>query len=243
MAQPGGEEERSMSAQPDLVFLFDVDNTLLDNDAVYADIDRHLKQVFGAEAAKAYWGIYEDLRAELGYADYLGAVQKFRLVCGDEPRAQQLAAFLLDYNFAQRLFAGALDAIRHLSRFGPCVVLSDGDVVLQPRKISVSGIADAVEGRVLIYVHKERMLEDVSRRHPARHYVMVEDKLRVLDAMKRRWCDRLTTVFVRQGHYANDPAARKEYPAAQIELAGIAELRTLQAEAFLSPMPSATATE
>jgi len=232
-----------VNAPAAIVFLFDVDNTLLDNDAVYADIDRHLTQVFDADAARIYWTIYEDLRRELGYADYLGAVQKFRLVCGDEPRAQQIAAFLLDYNFAGQLYPGALDAIRHLSQFGTCVVLSDGDVVLQPRKIDVSGIADAVEGRVLIYVHKERMLDDVARRHPAGHYVMVEDKLRVLDAMKRRWGDRLTTVFVRQGHYANDPDARREYPAAQIELAGIGELRTLDAGAFLSPTPSATATE
>ena len=232
-----------MNPPVSIVFLFDVDNTLLDNDSVYADIDRYLTQVFGADAARTYWTIYEDLRRELGYADYLGAVQKFRLVCGDEPRAQQVAAFLLDYNFAERLYPGALEAIRHLSQFGTCVVLSDGDVVLQPRKIDVSGLADAVEGRVLIYVHKERMLDDVARRHPADHYVMVEDKLRVLDAMKRRWGDRLTTVFVRQGHYANDPDARREYPAAQIELAGIGELRTLDADAFLSPTPSATATE
>lgn len=232
-----------MNESTAIVFLFDVDNTLLDNDAVRADIDRHLTQVFGAAAAKDYWAIYEDLRGELGYADYLGAVQKFRLVCGDELRAQQVAAFLLDYNFAERLYPGALETIRHLSQFGPCVVLSDGDVVLQPRKINVSGIADAVEGRVLIYVHKERMLDDVSRRFPAARYVMVEDKLRVLDAMKRQWRDRLTTVFVRQGHYAGDPATRRQYPAAQIELAGIGDLRTLQAEAFLSPMPSATITE
>jgi FMN phosphatase YigB (HAD superfamily) len=232
-----------MSQPASMVFLFDVDNTLLDNDAVYGDIDRHLTQVFGTDAARTYWTIYEDLRHELGYADYLGAVQKFRLVCGDELRAQQVAAFLLDYNFAERLYPGALEAIRHLSRFGTCVVLSDGDVVLQPRKIDVSGIAGAVEGRVLIYVHKERMLEDVARRHPADHYVMVEDKLRVLDAMKRRWGDRLTTVFVRQGHYAADPVARREYPAAQIELAGIGELRNLAADAFRSPTPPATATE
>ncbi|MGH8191234.1 MAG: HAD family hydrolase [Rhodanobacteraceae bacterium] len=232
-----------MNQPVSLVFLFDVDNTLLDNDGVHADIDRHLKQVFGLEATKTYWSIYEDLRAELGYADYLGAIQKFRLVCDDEVRAQELAEVLLDYDFAARLYPGALEAIEHLSGFGTCVVLSDGDVVLQPRKIDVSGIDDAVGGRVLIYVHKERMLDDVARRYPAGRYVMVEDKLRVLDGMKRRWRDRLTTVFVRQGHYAEDPAARREYPAAQIELAGVGELRTLDAEAFLSPQPSATATE
>lgn len=232
-----------MTEPASIVFLFDVDNTLLDNDRVHDDLDRHIAEVFGANAAKAYWAIYEDLRDELGYADYLGAIQKFRLECDDELHAQQLAAFLLDYNFAERLYPGALEAVGHLSQFGPCVALSDGDVVLQPRKINVSGIADAVAGKVLIYVHKDRMLDDVARRYPARHYVMVEDKLRVLDDMKRRWHDCLTTVFVRQGHYANDPAEREQHPPAQIELAGIGELRTLQAEAFQTPMQSATATE
>lgn len=236
-----------MNPPRDLVFLFDVDNTLLDNDRVQKDLDKHITGVFGAAAAKKYWEIYEDLREKLGYADYLGAIQKFRLDCDDELRAQDLAAYLLDYDFAARLYPGALDAIAHLAQFGPCVVLSDGDVVLQPRKINVSGIADAVQGRVLIYVHKERMLNDVAERFPARHYVMVEDKLRVLDGMKREWRERLTTVFVRQGHYADDPAARKEYPPAQIELNGIGELCGMQASAFPSsdhpPSEPAAATE
>ncbi|WHZ18395.1 MAG: hypothetical protein OJF55_000544 [Rhodanobacteraceae bacterium] len=232
-----------MSGAPSIVFLLDVDNTLLDNDRVHDDIDRHLAEGFGEAGAKRYWAIYEELRDKLGYADYLGAVQRFRLECGDEVRAQQIAAFLLDYPFVERLYPGALEAIAHLSQSGPCVVLSDGDVVLQPRKISASGIADAVAGRVLIYVHKERMLEDVARRYPAQHYVMFEDKLRVLDGMKRQWRERLTTVFVRQGHYANDPAARKEYPPAQIELGGIGDVRGMRVDAFLSPPEPATATE
>lgn len=232
-----------MNDPSSIVFLFDVDNTLLDNDRVHADLDRHVARLFGADAAKTYWEIYEELRGKLGYADYLGAIQRFRLECDDEVRAQDLAAFLLDYPFAERLYPGALEAIAHLSRFGECVVLSDGDVVLQPRKIEASGIGSAVAGRVLIYVHKERMLDDVARRFPAAHYVMVEDKLRVLDGMKRQWRERLTTVFVRQGHYANDPAARKEYPPAQIELGGVGELRGLSADTFLSPSQPATATE
>ncbi len=201
-----------------VVFLFDVDNTLLDNDRIQGDLDRHIAQLFGAAAAQTYWSLYESLRRKLGYADYLGAIQQFRLQCADELRAQDLAAFLLEYPFADRLYPRALEAITHLSQFGPGVVLSDGDVVLQPRKISAAGIAAAVAGRVLIYVHKERMLQDVLRRHPARHYVMIDDKLRVLDGMKRQWRERLTTVFVRQGHYANDPAVRRQYPPAQIEL-------------------------
>ena len=225
------------------VFLFDVDNTLLDNDRVRDDFDRFVTSEFGADGARQYWAIYEGLREKLGYADYLGAIEQFRLECDDEVRAQNLAAFLLDYPFAERLYPGALGAIAHLSRYGQCVVLSDGDVVLQPRKIQASGIAAAVAGRVLIYVHKERMLDDVARRYPAQHYVMIEDKLRVLDGMQRRWHERLTTVFVRQGHYANDPAARKEYPPAQIELGGVGELCKLDADAFLSASKPATATE
>jgi FMN phosphatase YigB (HAD superfamily) len=228
---------------PSVVFLLDVDNTLLDNDRIHDDLDRHVTEVFGAEATKTYWRIYEALRDKLGYADYLGAIQQFRLECNDEVLAQDLAAYLLNYPFAERLYPGALDAIAHLSTFGECVVLSDGDVVLQPRKIDASGIADAVQGSVLIYVHKERMLDDVARRFPARHYVMVEDKLRVLDGMKRKWHDMLTTVFVRQGHYADDPATRKEYPPAQIELGGIRELCNLDVDAFVSPSEPATATE
>jgi FMN phosphatase YigB (HAD superfamily) len=209
---------------------------LLDNDAVHDDIDRHLQQAFGADAAQRYWQIYEELRARLGYADYLGAVQRFRLGCDDELRVQRLAAFMLDYPFAERLYPGALDAIAHLSRFGPCAVLSDGDVVLQPRKIRASGIEAAVDGRVLIYIHKERMLDDVEGHYPARHYVMVEDKLRVLDGMQRQWRGRLTTVFVRQGHYAADPLATQEYPPARISLQGIGELCGMPVEAFLSPV-------
>lgn len=232
-----------MSTAASVVFLLDVDNTLLDNDQVQTDLDAHIAKLFGADAAKTYWNLYETLRDKLGYADYLGAIQQFRLECDDEVRAQDLAAYLLNYPFAERLYSGAFDAIAHLSQFGECVVLSDGDVVLQPRKIETSGIARAVQDRVLIYVHKERMLDDVARRFPAQHYVMVEDKLRVLDGMKRRWRERLTTVFVRQGHYANDPAARKEYATAQIELGGIRELCNLDADAFLSPPESTAATE
>jgi phosphoserine phosphatase len=232
-----------MSEPAPIVFLFDVDNTLLDNDRVHDDFDGHIAEQFGSDEAGRYWKIYEALRDRLGYADYLGAVQQFRLGCGDELRVQRLAAFLLDYPFADRLYPGALDAIAHLSQFGPCAVLSDGDVVLQPRKIRKSGIEAAVDGRVLIYIHKERMLDDVAGHYPARHYAMVEDKLRVLDGMKSRWRERLTTVFVRQGHYANDAAARKQYPPAQIERGGIGELCGMPVAAFLTATQPATATE
>lgn len=232
-----------MSEAAPIVFLLDVDDTLLDNDRVRDDFNQHLVEQFGAAEAMRYWNLYEGLRVKLGYADFLGAVQQFRLGCDDELRVQCLAAFLLDYPFAERLYPGALDAIAHLAQFGPCAVLSDGDVVLQPRKIRKSGIEAAVSGRVLIYIHKQHMLDDVCGHYPARHYVMVEDKLQVLDGMKRQWRERLTTVFVCQGHYANDPAARKEYPRAQIELAGIGELCRLPLDAFLSPSQPALATE
>ncbi len=221
-----------MNASRDLVFLFDVDDTLLDNDGINADLDAHIEHVFGESGRKLYRQIYEALRDRVGYADYLGAIQQFRVRCGDEVRAQDLGAFLLEYPFAERLYPEALEAIAHVSRFGTAVVLSDGDAVLQPRKISAAGIADAVDGRVLVYVHKETMLDDVERRFPARHYVIVEDKLRVIGALKQHWRERLTTVFVRQGHYAHDPKLLAEYPSAQITLNGIGDLLTLDGDNF-----------
>ncbi|HEX7129282.1 MAG TPA: HAD family hydrolase [Rhodanobacteraceae bacterium] len=222
-----------MTATHDIVFLFDVDDTLLDNDGIKDDLGSHIESVFGVQGRKLYDGIYEDVRRDVDYADYLGAIQRFRLQCGDEIRAQDLGAWMLEYPFAERLYPGALDAIAHVSRLGPVVVLSDGDAVIQPRKISASGIADAVGGNVLIYVHKETMLDDVERRFPARHYVMVEDKLRVLDALKRHWRERLTTVFVRQGHYAHDPKLVAKYPPAQITLERIGDLCGCGREDFL----------
>lgn len=208
----------------DIVFLFDVDNTLLDNDRVHDDLGAHIERVFGAQGRERYWAIYENLRKQLGYADYLGAIQKFRLECNDDPHALDLAAFLLNYPFSERLYPRALETVRNLAKLGTTVVLSDGDAVLQPRKIAMSGIADAVEGRVLIYVHKETMLDDVARRYQAKRYVMIDDKLRVLEAIKQRWRGRVTTVFVRQGHYANDPKSLAQYPPAQITLGGVGEL-------------------
>jgi len=222
-----------MKSPHDIVFLFDVDDTLLDNDAVNADLDAHIERVFGAEGRKLYRDLYEALRSEVHYADYLGAIQRFRVQCGDEVRAQDLGAYLLEYPFAERLYPRALDAIAHVSQFGPVVVLSDGDAVLQPRKISASGIADAVDGRVLVYVHKETMLDDVERRFPAHHYVIIEDKLRVLDALKQHWRERLTTVFVRQGHYAHDPDEIAKYPPAEISLESIGELIRCSADDFV----------
>lgn len=208
----------------EVVFLLDVDNTLLDNDRIVADLDDHLRQEFGLESRDRYWAIFEALRGELGYADYLGALQRYRLGDLNDPQLLLMSSFLVDYPFAKRLYRGALDVIEHLRTWGLTVILSDGDVVFQPRKTQRSGLWDAVEGRVLIYLHKEQMLDDVASRYPARHYVMVDDKLRILAAMKKIWGDRLTTVFPRQGHYAFDPKNVTTYPPADITLERIGEL-------------------
>ena len=213
-----------MQAPDDVVFLFDCDNTLLDNDRVQDDLRTHLEREFGPENRDRYWGIFEALRAELGYADYLGALQRYRQGAMNDPRLLRMSSFLVDYPFADRLYPGSLDAIGYLRSWGLTVILSDGDVVFQPRKIQRSGLWNAVEGRVLIYIHKEQMLDDVLQRYPAQHYVMVDDKLRILAAMKKIWRDRLTTVFPRQGHYALDPQNIATYPPADITIERIGDL-------------------
>jgi FMN phosphatase YigB (HAD superfamily) len=212
----------------DTVFLLDVDNTLLDNDAVIADLRRHLIEAFGPECDRRYWEIFEQLRSELGYADYLGALQRYRMERPRETHVLNIALFLLHYPFASRVYPAAFDAIGALKTRGRTAILSDGDVVFQPRKIERSGLWAAVDGEVLIYIHKEQMLDEVERRHPARRYVMVDDKLRILTAMKRVWGDRLTTVFVRQGHYASDPAVLTEYPEADVSVGTVGEVVNLR---------------
>ncbi len=208
----------------DTVFLLDVDNTLLDNDAVIADLRRHLVEAFGADCDRRYWEIFEQLRAELGYADYLGALQRYRVERPRETHVLQISLFLLHYPFASRVYPGALDAIGSLRARGSTVILSDGDVVFQPRKIERSGLWEAVEGNVLVYIHKEQMLDDVERRYPARRYVMVDDKLRLLAAMKSVLADKLFTVFPRQGHYARDAAANLDLPPADLDVEHIGDL-------------------
>ena len=217
-----------MTSQQDIVFLLDVDNTLLDNDRVIADQRGYLERGFGTTSAARYWAIFEGLRSELGYADYLGALQRYRLDAelgqGSDLRLLQMSAFLIDYPFADRLYPRALEVIEHLNSVGPTVILSDGDVVFQPRKVRRSGLWDAVSGRVLIYIHKEQMLDSIQRHHPARHYVMVDDKLRILAAMKKIMQSRLTTVFPRQGHYALDPAVVAAYPPGDLSVERIGDL-------------------
>ena len=227
-APPG----RVASDQPDshrkapdeVVFLVDCDNTLLDNDRIQEDLRAHLASEFGSESRDRYWKIFESLQVELGYADYLGALQRYRLGSSHDPCLLRMSAFLVDYPFADRLYPGALDVLEHLRRWGPTVILSDGDVVFQPRKVQRSGLWSAVDGRVLIYIHKEEMLADVERHYPARHYVLVDDKLRILDAVKKTMGDRVTTIFPRQGHYALDPETVAQYPPADLSVGHITDL-------------------
>jgi len=222
-----------MKPRDDVVCLLDCDNTLLDNDRVQDDLRGHLEREFGVASRDRYWAIFEALRAELGYADYLGALQRYRLGDMHDPRLLLMSSFLVDYPFADRLYPSAFDAIAHLRRFGLPVILSDGDVVFQPRKIQRSGLWDAVDGRVLIYIHKEQMLDDVRERYPARHYVMVDDKLRILAAMKEAWGDRLTTVLPRQAHYALDSRNLSAYPPAALTVERIGDLVNFDRAAFL----------
>ena len=214
-----------MTSPDPCVFLIDVDNTLLDNDALIDELMLHLEQEFGAGERDRYKAIFEELRAELGYADYLGALQRYRLHGSCDPRLLLISSFLVDYPFRSRLYPGALQTLEYLQRLGPTVIVSDGDVVFQPRKIQRSGLWDAVSGRVLIYIHKEHMLSDIERRYPARHYCMIDDKLRILSAMKKVLGPRLTTVFVRQGHYAHDPKEIAAHPPADISVEDIGTLK------------------
>jgi hypothetical protein len=217
-----------------VVFLFDVDNTLLDNDSVQADLKEHLKQAYGTAARDRYWEILEELRSELGYVDYLGALERFRVETIHRPDILRMSSWLVDYPFATRLYPGALAAVKHVQQWGTAVILSDGDAVFQPRKVERSGLWRAFDDNVLIYIHKEQELGDVERFYPAEHYVLIDDKLRILAAVKKIWGERVTTIFPKQGHYAHDPKTLAEFPAADIEVAKIADLMTCD----LSRLPS-----
>jgi FMN phosphatase YigB (HAD superfamily) len=220
-----------------VIFLFDVDNTLLDNERVAADLQHHLASEITVKGAQEYWRIFEQLRSELGYADYLGALQRYR---DKHPRALHLLGvsdFLINYPFAERLFPDALKVIEHVQQWGPAVILSDGDVIFQPLKVSRSGLDNAVSGRVLIYVHKEQELDNVEQCYPAEHYVLVDDKLRILAAVKKFWGSRVTTIFVKQGHYAIDPKILASYPPADISIGRIGDLLQYQLPELLNPKP------
>jgi FMN phosphatase YigB (HAD superfamily) len=197
----------------DIVFLVDIDNTLIDNDHIQSDLKRHLEREFGADCRDRYWAILEDLFVTLGYRDYLGALQRYRVEHPKDIHLLSMSSWLVDYPFANRLYPGSLDVLERFRQWGPTVILSDGDVVFQPRKVERSGIAEAVDGRVLIYIHKENELADIEERYPARHYVLVDDKPRILDTVKKVWGGRVTTVLPRQGQYANAADAGSYRPA------------------------------
>jgi len=223
-----------------IVFLVDVDNTLLDNDGIQQDLKDHLERAYGPDARDRYWRILEDLFSELGYRDYLGALQRFRVEHPREVELLSMSSYLIDYPFAGRLFPSALKVLKRLAGFGPTVILSDGDVVFQPHKVERAGLSDAVDGRVLIYIHKEEALDDVERRFPAEHYVVIDDKLRILTAVKRFWQDRVTTVFPRQGSYARDPQMVGAFPPADVTIERIGDLlsRDLPGPRPAPPMPA-----
>jgi FMN phosphatase YigB (HAD superfamily) len=207
-----------------IVFLIDVDNTLLDNDAIQQDLKDHLERAFGLAARERYWNILEALFAELGYRDYIGALQRYRAEHPRDVELLSMSSFLMDYSFADRLLPDALEVLTRLNRFGPTVILSDGDIVFQPRKIEHAGLSHAVDGRVLIYIHKEEALDDVERRYPAQHYVLVDDKLRILTTVKQLWRERVTTVFPRQGSFACDPKLIGAFPPADVTIERIGDL-------------------
>lgn len=206
----------------DTVFLFDVDNTLLDNDRVQADLHVHIEH--GIAARDRYWEIFEGLRNELGYADYLGALERYRLEDMHDPRLLRISNWLAEYPFVNRLYPGAVDAVKHVQQWAPTVILSDGDAVFQPRKVDRAGLWRVFDGHVLIYVHKEEELAYIEQLYPARRYVMIDDKLRILDAMKKIWGDRLTTVFAQQGHYATDHQTLASYSHGDLQVAHIGDL-------------------
>jgi FMN phosphatase YigB (HAD superfamily) len=207
-----------------VVFLVDVDDTLIENDRIQDDIQRHLEREYGAAARERYWAIQEELMTELGYRDYLGALQRYRVEHPYQPHLNLMASYLVDYPFANRLYPGSLDVLERFRGRGRTVILTDGDVVFQPRKVERSGISEAADGHVLIYIHKEQELEDVEQRYPARHYVLVDDKPRILAAVKEIWGDRVTTVLPRQGQYANDARVVASLPPADITVERIGDL-------------------
>jgi FMN phosphatase YigB (HAD superfamily) len=221
-------------AKPTTVFFFDVDNTLLDNDHVSKDLKRHLINRVGEFSAGRYWEIFEQMRKELGYADYLGALQRYRIEHPRDPKLLAVSHFMINYPFANRLFPESLDAVAHTQRLGTAVIMSDGDVVFQPRKIDRSGLHEVFQDNILIYIHKELELEDAEKKFPATHYVMVDDKVRILAALKKHWGARVTTVFPRQGHYALDAAEVAKYPKPDITIERIGELQKYSLEQILA---------
>jgi FMN phosphatase YigB (HAD superfamily) len=217
-----------------IVFLIDVDNTLLDNDHIQSDLKRHLEREFGVACRDRYWAILEELFTDLGYRDYLGALQRYRVEHPQDIHLLSMSSFLVDYPFANRLYPGSLDVLERFRSWGRTVILSDGDVVFQPRKVERSGIFEAVEGNVLIYIHKEEALDDVERRYPAEHYVLVDDKPHILTTVKKAWNSHVTTVFPRQGQYAHDRNLIAQCPSADLTVERIGDLLDYNLPAILA---------
>ena len=237
---PRGKSSGKTDATHRIVFLVDVDNTLLDNDRIQQDIKTHLAQEYGAACRDRYWVILEDLFAELGYRDYLGALQRYRVEHPQDMHLLSMSSFLVDYPFADRLYPGALDVLAKFRGWGPTVLLTDGDVVFQPRKVERSGLSEAVGSQVLIYIHKELALDDVARRYPAQHYVLVDDKPRILAAVKKAWGHRVTTVLPRQGQYALDAKALASFTAPDVTVDRIGDLLAYDLSAFLAGQQTST---
>ena len=226
---------RSITRKPEkeLVFLFDVDNTLLDNDRLQSDLFRHIEREFGREARTRYLEIFEDLRSQLGYADYLGALERYRQEKLHDPRFLHVGNWLIEYPFAARLYPSTLEVVKRVRKWGQVAILSDGDAVFQPRKVERSGLWKAFGGNVMIFIHKEQELKCVESLYPARHYVMVDDKLRLLEAIKDIWKDRVTTVFAQQGHYARDSKEVAKYRPADISIRRIADLLDIELRSWV----------
>jgi FMN phosphatase YigB (HAD superfamily) len=217
------------------IFFFDVDNTLVDNDHVIADLMRHLEHDIGHEQQQRYWTLFEELRSQLGYADYLGALQRYRLEQPRDFNILSVSSYLLNYPFANRLYPNSLDVVERCQSFGDTVIVTDGDVVFQPFKINRSGLHEAFDGKVLIYIHKEMELEDIAARYPAHHYVFIDDKVRILAAVKAAWGERVTTIFPRQGHYAVDAKEVAKYPKPDFTIERIGALMDADLPALVKP--------
>ncbi len=223
--------ETSSPDPPRLVFLLDVDNTLLDNDALKAEIGSRIQMLVGVELARRFWVVYEQVRQQAEFVDYPATLDRFINQYGDASQPVQLRQIFESLPFASFLFPDVIETLRHLRSLGTVAILSDGDQVFQPLKIRKSGLEEAVGGNVLIYVHKERELQRVFAQYPADHYVMVDDKPRILSALEEECPSRFTTVFVLQGHYAREG----EYePVPDIVVHHFADLAGFTLEQFLA---------
>ncbi len=220
---------------PTLVFLIDVDNTLIDNDAVKKDLDEHITVELGPALAARFWEIYEQARKERETVDIPLALSRLRtqtsLADMDEQTYLHVHSIFDNYPFFERLYPGTLETLHYLRTLGLTVIVSDGDRFFQAEKIFASNLAEAVEGRVLIYIHKQQHLDEIVRQYPADHYVMIDDKPEILADTKELWGKRVTTAFVQQGKYAAEQKPPNFAP--DISVLHIADLRNYSATQFL----------